>query len=643
MAKTMLHARESVAFDEVLTIRDSNGAAVNVTGMTLALALQRQAGAIEFTLGMAASPGDQGFEVVDGPAGALRMVIDQATLAGVLDTTGDFTLFGDLLGTAPGGVARFVSDIRLNVTTAGKPFGGSTYAVVLDAVGAVVTAQVEAVADAKIELITEQANRAEAAALQLSSEEIASEPSAVFRDNEGNLLARIGSETIDHPHVDRLSASALLGIGSSRPLRAPSTPIATPIRFTGLTHLIKEGQSNSVNTGDALGLPAYDPPAMMFNGGVHSRRGYGDTETSATTGSRRTSLVPLRETGTETGMGPAMEMMLQLLREEDGVDLSTSDLQLLGSSVGVGGTKIEQIASTYYFRLEEDVAAAKALADAAGRGYSVAAVLPNGHESNQLNTPPTLAGTMVPTTEANYLAVQREFRAQIEATVQAASGQTWPVPMFIVQTNTHLSDASANYYNEHAYVAKAQLAAGLNADGVDPNIFFCGPTYQFALAADGVHFTSIGGAVRDALLGIAMKRVFFDGVKPTPLVPTITHHGNTLRLTFPAGPFCLTWDTDTVAEQDDYGFRVFNGSISGGGTQETISAPRIVAPNVVEIGCTNIPSAGWEVDYAVATSTGGTRGLGNLRDNQGERIVFAPDRFNEPMHNWVPLFRRIVE
>lgn len=637
MAKTMLHARESVAFDEVLTIRDSNGAAVNVTGMTLALALQRQAGAIEFTLGMAASPGDQGFEVVDGPAGALRMVIDQATLAGVLDTTGDFTLFGDLLGTPSGGDARFVADVRLQVTTAGMEFGGSTYSVVLDAVVSVVLGQIETLGDEKLALLTAQADRAEDAALQLSMEPISVEPSAVLSDDDNNLLARISSDTIDHPNIERLTASTLLGIGSSRPLRAPSTPIATPIPFTGLTHLIKEGQSNSVNTGDALGLPAYDPPAMMFNGGVHSRRGYGDTETSATTGSRRTSLVPLRETGTETGMGPAMEMMLQLLREEDGVDLSTSDLQLLGSSVGVGGTKIEQIASTYYFRLEEDVAAAKALADADGRGYSVAAVLPNGHESNQLNTPPTLAGAMVPTTEANYLAVQREFRAQIEATVQAASGQTWPVPMFIVQTNTHLSSASANYYNENAYVAKAQLAAGLNADGVDPNIFFCGPTYQFALAADGVHFTSIGGAVRDALLGIAMKRVLFDGVKPKLLVPDMTIHANTTRLTFPEGPFNLRWDTTTVPEQEDYGIWMFDDA----GARQSIPAPRLVDRNVVEIG--RVALSGYRIANAMGTTTGGTRGLSNLRDNQGDRIVFAPGRFNHPMHNWVPLFERIVE
>jgi len=489
--------------------------------------------------------------------------------------------------------------------------------------------------------VAEQARRAEVAALQLSTDPIAAEPKAVLRDDDGNLIAVIGPDTIDHPHVAAIERRAGQGIAAARPLRAPSTPYASDIPFTGLTHLLKFGQSNSVNTAEALGLAAYAVPAMMFNGGVHTRRAFADNATEATTGPTRTSMVPLRETGRETGMGPAIEMMCQLLRDEDGIDLSTSDLALLGSSAGVGGQTIQALASTYYFRVLEDFAAAKDLADAAGRGYSVAGLLYNGNESNQLNTPPTLAGSPVATTVDNFLAVLREMQVKVQTDAQAESGQTWPVPMFLVQTNTHLSTASGNYTNANAFVARAQLAAGVNADAVNPNIVFCGPSYQFGLAADGVHFTAEGGAVRDALIGIAMKRVFFDKVKPKPMAPTITRHGKTLRLTFPKGPFGLVWDTVTVAAQTNYGFRVFNGAI-GVGAAEAISTPRIVAPNVVEIGCTNTPAAGWEVDYAIATSTGGTRGLGNLRDNQGDAIVFAPDRWNAPMHNWCPAFRSIA-
>lgn len=191
MNRLALHSRESVKFDETIVVQDSGGAPVDISGMTFSLALQRRAGAVEFTLGMAASVGAQGFEVVDGPAGHLRMVIDQVTLAGVLDTTGDFTLFGDLLGTPSGGDARFMSDIRLQVTTAGKEFGGSTFSVVLDAVSASVIVQIETVGDEKIALAAHQADRAESEADRSAANRTAVENFAMLAQGELNYYATI--------------------------------------------------------------------------------------------------------------------------------------------------------------------------------------------------------------------------------------------------------------------------------------------------------------------------------------------------------------------------------------------------------------------------------------------------------------------
>ncbi|GEM_PF-1763727 len=141
--KTILHARESVAFDEEMVVRDTAGNPIDITGMTFALVLQRQAGSPDVTLGMAEASGDEGFFIIDGPTGVLRMVIDQATLAGIEDTTGNFTMFGDLLGTPSGGEARFISDVRMTVTTAGNEFAGATYRLILDALGVSVLAQID--------------------------------------------------------------------------------------------------------------------------------------------------------------------------------------------------------------------------------------------------------------------------------------------------------------------------------------------------------------------------------------------------------------------------------------------------------------------------------------------------------------------
>ena len=143
MDTTRLHARESVAFDHELVVRDTNGDPVDITGWTFALVLTRQAGTADITLAMA-SGGSEGMEVIDGAAGVLRIVITAASLQGVSDTTGAFTLYGDLLGTPPAGSQQFVGDIRLEVTVAGETFGGSTYQVVLDAVGAAIFLRAEA-------------------------------------------------------------------------------------------------------------------------------------------------------------------------------------------------------------------------------------------------------------------------------------------------------------------------------------------------------------------------------------------------------------------------------------------------------------------------------------------------------------------
>ena len=83
MNKTKLHARESVVFDHVLTLRDANGDPIDITGWTFALDLQRAAGATDIALAMGATAGAEGFTVIDGPAGELQMVVTQASLAAV--------------------------------------------------------------------------------------------------------------------------------------------------------------------------------------------------------------------------------------------------------------------------------------------------------------------------------------------------------------------------------------------------------------------------------------------------------------------------------------------------------------------------------------------------------------------------------
>lgn len=167
MAKTQLYAREGVAFDETVAVRDTNGNAVNLTGFALSLAMFQQAGgSAEFTLTTGVTADAQGLHIVEG---GLRIVIDKATLEGVDDDTGDFNLFGDLLGDPAGGTAySFVTDVRLNCTVPGEDFRGATYQVTLDALAASVIASINEQVDAKLAAAEGFADAAAASAASLT-------------------------------------------------------------------------------------------------------------------------------------------------------------------------------------------------------------------------------------------------------------------------------------------------------------------------------------------------------------------------------------------------------------------------------------------------------------------------------------------
>lgn len=116
-----LEARESVGYRATWTI-GQGGVPANITGWTFAMALRRQAGgSADVSLAMAGSfnPAVEGFWVVDGPTGQLAVNILPATLAAIADTTGNFKMWGDLLGTPPGGPQTFLKAIEAHVTTYG--------------------------------------------------------------------------------------------------------------------------------------------------------------------------------------------------------------------------------------------------------------------------------------------------------------------------------------------------------------------------------------------------------------------------------------------------------------------------------------------------------------------------------------------
>lgn len=109
-------AKESVGFYETWKLGGDRFDGIDLTGWTFKASFERYAADPEtFTLGMAASFENQGFQVHSGPDRLITCRILPATLQGIGDTTGNFTLFADLLATPPAGDRFSVADLEFTI------------------------------------------------------------------------------------------------------------------------------------------------------------------------------------------------------------------------------------------------------------------------------------------------------------------------------------------------------------------------------------------------------------------------------------------------------------------------------------------------------------------------------------------------
>lgn len=165
------------------------------------------------------------------------------------------------------------------------------------------------------------------------------------------------------------------------------------------------------------------------------------------------------------------------------------------------------------------------------------------------------------------------------------------------------------------------------------------PMYQLQ-TTDLTHLTNISSKVAGAYFGLAYKALILDGNTNWQPLKCIDSNvsSNVLELTFnPVGS--LVFDTTIVSAQTNQGFRLFQPD---GTTAITISSVSISGGNVVRITASGAIPAGAIVRYGFSDPGGTAPGTakGNLRDSQGDTIVFDGGGLNYPMHNWCVLFQR---
>ncbi len=329
--------------------------------------------------------------------------------------------------------------------------------------------------------------------------------------------------------------------------------------------------------------------------------------------------------GVETPDSGTAESIIELIQAENLIKYTDHFYKILCSNPGLGSQTIAALSkgTAPYTKLLAQVSGGHTTAAAAGLSYIMQALTWAQGEAD------TSAGTLY----ATYKAALKQLRSDIDADVKAVSGQTQNVPLITYQVASH-----KHYGVAYPQIALAQLDAAIE----DANIHACCPMYIFEYNTDFVHLPGWSYKWLGAYYGLVYKRVVIDGLTWDVVRPlSFTVRGSAIYIKFhvPAPP--LKWDVQQVLQNDGYGFNLFDGA----GNPVTLTGlPAIIANDTVKIIASAPVVAGMKLQYAFY-GTGTTGRLdgprGNLRDSQGDNLVFDGGGLMKRMDNWCFMFEHI--
>ncbi len=238
-----------------------------------------------------------------------------------------------------------------------------------------------------------------------------------------------------------------------------------------------------------------------------------------------------------------------------------------------------------------------------------------------------------------YESFLEEWQEDYENDIQSIFETTESVPLFITQMNTAWTGE----------VAVAQYEAHKNNP---EEIILIGPTYQYAYGPDNLHLTSIDSKNVGELFAKVMHKVSVDHEDWHPLMPeSIERSENIITVEYAIPEAPLVFDTDTVAERNNYGFEF----IQTGGNSVTIENVTLIDnANKVQITLSDIPTGteqklryAWGCYFAgvgygqCGSKDDGEYVGGNLRDSD-ESVSPSSDGTGLPLYNWGVSFEENV-
>lgn len=308
--------------------------------------------------------------------------------------------------------------------------------------------------------------------------------------------------------------------------------------------------------------------------------------------------------------------------------------RMLGTVHAIGGTKypaMKKGTATYSQALTR-VTNAKNIAATNGWNYEVQSISIVHGEAEGSDT-----------TQAIYEGYLREWWSDYNADVKAITGQSRDIAAFLIGLSTFSAD--------NQQIALAQLAASEKY----PALVYVCPSYMFPYG-DDVHRLAKGN-FKHGEYEMRAERFWIAGKKWRPLQPkSVTKVDNVVTIKFnntvfgtqetPGPVGALVFDTATVSNPGNYGFRIANSSA-------TITSVAIGSDNAsVVLTLSSTPLAGAQIEYAmqydlrnsgapadpyIRFQTAGARG--NVRDSD-VRHTSAFD--STPLYNWLVPFRQVI-
>ncbi|WP_153887255.1 hypothetical protein [Acinetobacter baumannii] len=388
--------------------------------------------------------------------------------------------------------------------------------------------------------------------------------------------------------------------------------------------------------GQSLSQGAYSTPVLttsqkhdsiMFSGGIRPQHPH-DTKAAF-----YEDFIPLVEAeagdgyvGYETPCGGATDAVKQLIQNENGINFANQKYQLLGTACGEGGMSINSLSTTYLNNnLKPAITNAFNLCQSKGLTYGMPLMgWVHGEQDNGISSNVTIQ---------QYKDRLQNLIGLVDAHLKTLDSN---LALNGVITTQLCSFKTSGRTEPHIELAIYQAAIAANT-----NVYLACPLYIFDYR-DGYHVDGVSSKWMGAYIGLVHKRVLVDGEDWKPVHP-ISHvkQGAILEVKFHVPVQPLVFDTTHVALNTNYGFTL----VDSANNPLSISSVAITQGDTVKIVAVDPIPAGAKLRYAWTPSAQPNRSTGprgNLRDSQGNDLVFDPEGINKPLHNWCPIFEYVV-